>query len=130
MATRSKTLFVAALATLGSEVVYTVPAGYRVILKSLYGLYAYTQPSRVTLSIDRPALQNGVWLYAVDHTVVEAFAWTGWVVLEAGDRILGASDGGLCYMWGSGPILPAPPAVQTLPLPSPPPSGYPPWFPR
>lgn len=106
MSTRSTTLFATSVVGKLLNVVYTVPAGFTVILKTIYVSSGAATPQKIGLSVGRPSPGVNVSLLRADATLNSPIAWEGWVVLEEADYVYVEQELAEVYLWGSGTLLP------------------------
>lgn len=107
MATRSSRLWVTRMVGRPSTTVYTVPAGETVILKSIELANQGVSPSDVLVLVSDQVDSAAVILHSGTLASAGAVHWTGWVVLEVGDRVILSSTASAIDSWGSGAVLPS-----------------------
>lgn len=82
----------------------TCPAGYTLIFKDVHVYNANSASQTESVVLVRP---NGVTVAVLNGSVQPntSTSWQGWMVLEAGDRILISASAGPMYYWASGTVL-------------------------
>lgn len=106
MATRTTRLDSGALTSGQTSLLFTVPAGNTVILKSIYGYTGATTAGYFTLQLARPPAADQIILL-VPLPAGAAYRWDGWAVLDGGTQVR-MYNGALAVMsyWMSGTLLP------------------------
>lgn len=88
-----------------SGLVYRVPPGYNLILKSIVLWPTGTPLATVTVAVYSQDASVGLGIYNVTLSSSTPNLWSNWMVLNAGDFIDIGSAGGASRYWVSGALL-------------------------
>jgi len=88
------------------KIIYTVPVGYRTIVKEI-AIYSESATAALLVQVwARDATtQHSIWLVREDLAPSTPFQHSSWMVLEAGDELHVAAAGPDCDFWISGSQL-------------------------
>lgn len=94
------------LSTASYITVYTVPAGYVLLLKSIYlQTYGGAGATKIASVFDPVSTASGL-LYNGPSVTSQVFNWEGWVAMNPGDQLLMLASPAPTNYWVSGALLP------------------------
>lgn len=105
MTVRSTKLATATVPASTQATIYTVPTGYRVIVKSITWTDFSGTSDSVQLNITDQTNGTAVYLFDLATLPARRGDWTGWMVLHAPDIIQAAVGGQPVSFWVSGTML-------------------------
>jgi len=106
--TRSTNLWAVNLVGRPSGVVYTVPPGFVVLLKSVYAQNSGSNPATVQLYLTSQLEAIALAVAKLELAAGASAGWEGWIALNAHDTVTLVYDTGPILSWGSGALLPVP----------------------
>ncbi len=106
MTTRSTVLVVAQVTAPSYVELYTCPANFTVLVKSIYVNRAVGTSGSFSVFASRAGVGLVSVFFEPDVTRTTSTENQPWIVLEPGDQLFGLSADGDIYVWVSGALLP------------------------